>query len=512
MTYPKQTIMLRPTRGFISDTPPHEVGPDFFTQMINVINRGGFAQRIPGSRSIYGTALGTVSPGQLMHAINADSGGTNYWLIFEDDGTAWFIEGGNATQMDDSLLSSVGDPVDYSSSLLNGVPVISNGADEPVFWAGPGNLATLTDWTATESCKFITAFKFHLFALDISGPGGTFRNLLRWSKAAEPGTIPNEWTPSGANDAGDVELSDSPGELLCGYQMRDSLLIYKRSATYQVKYVGGDNVFNFRKVQSTSGALTRRSVCDVNGQHLVVSDGDIVLSDGNNKRSIGEARVKDWLFNQLDQDNYQNMFCAYNRSQNEVVIGFPTEGTEFCTAALVYNVELDSFGVRDLANLVQTPVGLVNDTVVSNTWADRTEAWEDAMGAWGSSTISSARDSMVFIHTDEMHQQDVIDAETVTAYLGKYSMDFGDSARVKFLRRIHVQTQAGYGTLFVRAGSQMEPNDSINWSSEVAIINPEQVVNLFAQGRYLSVEIRSVGSTVWKITGLDLELEQRGYF
>ena len=509
--YPKQTMQLRPTRGFISDTPAHEVGPDFFTLMTNVINRGGFAQRIKGSRSIYDTALGTAAPGQLMHAVNCENGGTNYWLIFEDDGTAWAIEGANATQIDNSLLAAVGDPVDFSSVLLNGVPVISNGADEPVYWGG-GNLTTLTDWTATETCQFITAFKYHLFALDISGPGGTFRSLLRWSKAAEPGTVPDEWTPGAGNDAGDVELSDSPGELLCAYPLRDSLLIYKRSATYQATYVGGDNVFSFRKVMSSVGALTRRSVCDVNGRHLVVSDGDIILSDGNTRQSIGEARVKDWLFNQLDQDNYPNLFCSFNRAENEVLIGFPSSGNEFCDTALVYNVDLDSFGVRDLADVVHAPVGFVNDTTESNTWADRTEVWADAVGAWGESTVSSARDSMVFIHTDEMHQQDVTDAETVTAYLGKYSMDFGDSARVKLLRRIHVQARANYGTLYVRAGSQMEPNDAITWSNEVAITDPEQVVNLFAQGRYISVEVRSAGSDVWKITGLDLEIEQRGYF
>ena len=512
MSYPKQTVQLRPTRGFISDTPAHEVGPDFFTLMTNVITRGGFAQRVPGSRSIYGTALAVAAPGQLMHAINVDSSGTNYWLVFEDDGTAWYIEGGNATQMDNGLLAAVGNPVNFSSGLLNGVPVISNGADEPVFWAGPGNLASLTDWTATESCGFLAVSQYHLFALDISGPGGTYPNLLKWSDAAEPGTIPDSWTPAADNEAGDVELSDSPCGLLCAYPLRDSLMIYKRSAMYQAKYVGGNNIFNFRKVQSTSGALTRRSVCDVNGMHLVISDGDIVLTDGSSRRSIGEARVKDWFFNQLDQTNYPNTFCAYNRAQHEVVIGFPTAGAEFCNSSLVYNVDLDSFGVRDLADLVQAPVGFINDTAESNRWQDRTETWAVSVGAWGSSTVSSARDSMVFIHSDEMHQQDVTDAETVAAYLGKYSMDFGDSARVKLLRRIHVQARAGYGTLYVRAGGQMHPNDSITWSSEVTITDPEQVVNLFAQGRYISVEVRSAGSNVWKITGLDLEVEQRGYF
>lgn len=512
MTYPKQTVSLRPVRGFISDTPAHEVGPDFFTLMTNVITRGGFAQRVPGSRSVYGTALGVAAPGQLMHAINAEDSGTNYWLIFEEDGTAWYIEGSNATQMDNSLLSAVSDPVSFSSSLLNGVPVINNGSDEPVFWAGPGNLATLTDWTATETCQFITAFKYHLFALDISGPGGTFRSKLKWSDAAEPGTIPDSWTPGAGNEAGDVELSDSPGHLLCAYPLRDALMIYKRSSTYQAKYVGGDNVFSFRKVLSNVGALTRRAVCDVHGRHLVVTDGDIILTDGNQRQSIGEGRVKDWLFNQLDQTNYPNLFCTFNRAQNEALIAFPSSGSEFCNTALVYNVDLDSFGVRDLDDIVHAPIGVVNDTSESNTWADRTEVWADAVGAWGESTVSAARDSMVFIHTDEMHQQDVTDAETVTAYLGKYSMDFGDATRVKFLRRVHVQARANYGTLYVRAGSQMEPNDSITWSSEVTITDPEQVVNLFAQGRYISVEVRSAGSDVWKLTGFDLEIEQRGYF
>ena len=511
MTYPKQTVQLRPTRGFVSDVPPHEVGPDFYTLMTNVVNRGGFAQRVPGSRSVYATALATAAPGQLMHAVNCENAGTNYWLLFEDDGTAWAIEGANATQIDNSLLAAVTDPVDFSSTLLNGVPVISNGSDEPVYWAG-ANLTTLTDWTASESCQFIAAFQYHLFALDISGPGGTFRSLLRWSNAAEPGTVPDEWTPGPANTAGDVELSDSPGPLLCAYPLRDSLMIYKRSAMYQCKFVGGDNVFNFRKVQAASGALTRRSVCEVNGQHLVVTDGDIVLTDGTNRRSLGEARIKDWLFNQLDQTNYPNLFCSYNRSQGEVLIGFPSNGNEFCDTGLVYNLELDSFGVRDLDAVTHAPVGFINDTTESNTWADRTEVWADAVGAWGSSTIASARDSMVLIRTDEMHQQDVTDAETLTAYLGKYSMPFNDSARVKFVRRVHVKAKAGYGTLLVRVGSQMEPNDTITWSAEVSITDPEQVVNCFAQGRYISLEVRSTGSDVWKITGFAIEVEQRGYF
>ena len=511
MTYPKQVLRLSPKGGFISDTPPAEVDDNHFTGCSNVIFRNGFAGRIMGSRNAYATALGVAAPGQLMHAINAENGGTNYWLLFEDDGTAWAIEGNNAGQIDNSLLSAVTDPWRHSSALLNGIPVYSNGSDEPIFWAG-GNIQNLFGWTATESCEFIAVHKYHIFALDISGPGGDFPSLVKWSAAAEPGTIPISWTPSASNEAGSVELSDSPGALLCAYSLRDALILYKRSAMYSATYVGGNNIFQFRKLQSSSGALTRRSVCDINGKHFVVSDGDIIITDGTNRLSAGEGRVKDYFFNQLDADNYLNTFCSYNRARDEVLIGFPTGGSEFANTALVYDVQRNSFGVRDLPAVVQAPVGFINDSAPSNTWADRVDTWATAVDKWGSATVSGATDSLVLIHTDEMVEQDTLDAVAVSASLAKHNITFGQSERVKFVKRLHIRAAANYGTLLVRVGGKMQPNDATTWSNEVSITDPKQVVNLFAMGRYISVEVRSIGSTVWEITALELEAEIRGYF
>ena len=61
MSYPKQLLQLTPTKGFISDTPAHEVGPDYYTAMTNVLIRGGFPERVPGRRIAYSTAVATVS-------------------------------------------------------------------------------------------------------------------------------------------------------------------------------------------------------------------------------------------------------------------------------------------------------------------------------------------------------------------------------------------------------------------------------------------------------------------
>lgn len=510
MSYPKQLVRLDLRRGFLRDIPPHEVPLEFVDICRNVLFRDGIATRKSGSRNAYTDAIAVAAPTQMLHALNAERNDTNYWLLFEADGTAWSIESVNAVQIDNGLLQATVNPFQHSSGLLNGVPVYSNGVDEPVYW-GVSNLLTLPDWTSTETCQFLAVFKFHLFALNISGPSGTFPNLVKWSSAAEPGTVPSSWTPAADNDAGSVELSDSPGPVLCAYPLRDSMIFYKRSSMYLAQFVGGNNVFSFRKVQSASGALTPQSVCDINGQHLVVTDGDIVLTDGTNRRTIGESRNKDWLFNQLDQNNFRNLFCTYSRARNEVLIGFPEAGNQFATLGLVYDIQADSFGVEELDSVVAAPVGFVNDDAASNTWASRTDTWAEATDVWGQSNLEAARDSIVHVKASSLSQQDTQDAVSLSATIGKRSMHFDQPERVKFVKRVHVMTGDNAGTLLVRVGGQMTPTGPTTWSNEVSITSPDQIVNCFAMGRYISVEVRSIGAEVWKVTGIDLEVEIRGY-
>ena len=58
----------------------------------------------------------------------------------------------------------------------------------------------------------------------------------------------------------------------------------------------------------------------------------------------------------------------------------------------------------------------------------------------------------------------------------------------------------------------MQPNAPINWSPEVEITGNTQIVDAFALGRYIGVQVRSEDSVEWKLTGLDIEAEMRGYF
>jgi hypothetical protein len=278
-------------------------------------------------------------------------------------------------------------------------------------------------------------------------------------------------------------------------------------------YVGGNDVFVFRQVFSASGALTRHAVADLSdGRHFVVGDGDIYITDGVNRLSVAKDRMRDFVFNQLDQDNYENLFVAYHRAKNEVWVCFPEQGAQYCTLAAVYDVAHDAFGVRVLPTVTCAAIGIVNDTSPSEAWIDQTYTWEEPSRLWNQPNYSLAVESLLTGAGTTATQHDTQDAVEVDASLSRYDLTFGEPERVKFVRRVHVRAKPGFGTLYVRVGARFTPTDPIAWSNEVALEEPEQIVNTFAQGRYISCEARSEDDDVWQVSGIDLEAELRGYF
>jgi hypothetical protein len=65
--------------------------------------------------------------------------------------------------------------------------------------------------------------------------------------------------------------------------------------------------------------------------------------------------------------------------------------------------------------------------------------------------------------------------------------------------------------LFVRVGAQELANSPITWSEEQKLSGTEQIVNRTAYGRFIAVEVRGADGVAWKLTGIDMEGELRGY-
>jgi hypothetical protein len=414
-------------------------------------------------------------------------------------------------------LGTVTKPSQLSHTLLNGVPVINNGIDPPHYWLGNTGVkfAPVTGWPASTAAALIVAYRYHLFAFDITLSGVANSNYYIWSAAAVAGTIPTSWTPAASNEAGNNQLSDTPTTITTARTLRDSLVVYKRNSAHVIDYIGGTLKFSQKGLWSKAGALSPRAVDDCNGFHIVVTEGDIVINDGYNQpKSIANALVRSFLFNQISLTSFEALQVMFDHVNQDVYIMFPEAGATYCTLALVYNIPSEAWGVLQLSDVAYASMGIVDDNLaVSSTWDSDAATWDSDTTSWNESTLTSAIDTILQAQPSATRfvQFNTSDAVATNGLVGKYALTFGEPERVKFVRYVHLRGTA-FGTLYVRVGSQMNPDDATTWSNEYTVTSPNQPVPIFTQGRYISIEVRSTDTSRWTITGFDFEVEPRGYF
>lgn len=513
MSYPKQLLRLSPTKGLALDLPANEIAEGYYTGAANAIFRDGFAQRVGGSRAAY--VQNTLDP--VYHLLNVRAPGgvteSNFWLACGLSEVV-ALETSNVSDITGSALTPVTSPWQWTSTLLNNLPVLNNTLDPPRYWGGDVGtpLATLPDWPVGTVCKSVAAFKFHIFAFDIDGPSGHFESQMLWSDAAAPGAIPTSWTASATNEAGDAILADTPGPIMTAHPLGGTLIVFKRSSAYAIEYVGGEDIFTVRLLDAARGALTRHSVVDIGGMLLVVGDGDVWLTDGVNWRSIAFGRVRNYLFTQLDQASYENLHVVYNRAKNEVRIRIPVTGNTFASEELVYSVSADAWGLHTVVDGTCAAVGIVNDTAPDESWDGDAEVWDNDNTAWNAANFSLAVEQLLTgADAATLTLEDASDATDHDATLTRHDLTMGDAERFKFVRRVHARTNQTPGTLYIRVGARNSITEAITWHAEQVLAPPDSFINVRVLGRFISVEVRSEDSDVWLFTSLDLEYEMRGY-
>lgn len=501
--------ILRPVGGHILDIDPSELSEQVLSLASNVHMRRGFPSRIRGRRSIYGPV-----PIEPYHLLNFELNTLNWWLLFGTN-SIHAVETSNAYNVSIAGQSVIANPHQWSSTLLNGIPVFTNGIDAPHYWTGDGNDAAivLPDWPADNTCKFIVAFRFHLFALDIDSPDGIFNNLILWSEATEPGAIPQSWTPLASNEAGSAFLADSPGRCISGSPLGTQLMIYKPTSFHAVEYAGQapDNIFIVRPVVRSTGLLSPHALKTIGINQAVVGNDDVVLTDGINARSIADNRVKRALKNSIDSANAENVFTIYDDHARELWVCIPETGSQFATVAHIWDQTRDNWVTRDLANVKYGTVGRVNDTAPSQAWDDDSQPWDQDLSVWNE--LQEAGDqNVVTAQGTAMYAEDVPELNLVNAVLQRLDLPMGDAEQIKVTNRVRVEGHGqGLATLFVRLGARNSPDESVAWGSYVqrqAGGNEYEVA-----GRYVSVEVsNNTSAEPWTVTRIIVEYEYDGEF
>ena len=514
----RQVMRLAPS-GIVHDLPADQVGPEQFNDGSNIVFRDGIPTRVGG----YARVLNTP-PQTPKWAQNINSDLFNYWLyttyakVMVNDGTSTDAD---ITPLTYTNLNSAFNI--WTGGVLNGLPVFNQPTEAPMWWdLQVGNKAQyLPGWPVGTRCQALRPFKYHLIAMNISDAGGDFGDGVMWSAAAEPGAIPLTWAAAPGNEAGDNQLSDSPGDLVDGRTLRDAFILYKNQSTYAMQYVGGNQVFAFRRILSQSGMLAKNCCASFQNHHVVLTDSDVILFDGNVGTSIIDKKNRKWLFSQIDPTAFRTSYVVTNENDSEVWVVFPEIGNSTPNIALVWSKDSNDWGVRELPtgsnNVTYITSGIISNSGSVPTWDSTPGSWQSQSKIWNSSNFQTATPSLLMMQAQRFYSVDASntnDGVNVVSTLTKIGLDLGDQQRRKLVKRIWPRIQAAPGTqIFIRMGANDAPNDPVQWSDPVTFtVGVDTHADSFANGRFIGVEFSSNGIDGWRMSGFDVEFTLAGSF
>ncbi len=501
--------------GLIADQPAQELPINAWTDCLNVRFRGGSVERVAGHRQVFDAP--TVEP---LFVISYQIQGTRYWVhcgedaIFADDGS---------TRTDITGTAPTGTAADrWTGAVLNGVLLLNNGVDSPQYWAGDtaSNCAALPGWNAAWTCKSIGAFKNFAVAVGIAKSGTEYPHMVKWSDVADPGSVPASWDEADATKlAGELDLSETTDLIVDQLVLGDANLIYKERSIYAMRFIGGTQVFEFRRVPGSHGMLAKGCACVTPRGHVVLSNGDVVLVDGiNEPQSIVSDRLRDWLFRtQIDGTQYSKCFVVANPSLNEAWICYPAVGQTHCTRALIWNWESNTFGLRELPNVNHAASGLLEYTV-GNTWDVDSDAWDDDDSAWNTDEFGPTEPRLIMASSDDKlfvaDAGNSFDGTPINAFAERDGLAFDAPDNFKLIRSITPRVDAASGVvLSIRAGGSGSAEVPPSYSSPVTYtVGSTRKADLFASGRFLAYRISSSGGGRWRIKSMSVDITPQGQF
>jgi len=507
--------------GVISDTDPRSLPDNAFTASQNIRFIDNDVEKSKGESEVYTTPA--VDPYWLLPV---QTSSTYYW-VYPSLTKCYVTDGTTNTNITRQTSSA---DVDYAASadigwnggILGSVPIVNNGIDDPQMWT-PANTSTKLQsltWSSGQTwlsqsnvARVIRPFKQFLVALHTTESGTEYRQRVRWSHPADSGSVPVTWDESDTTkDAGVHDLEEGGGSVIDCLPLRDTNIIYKNNKTIGMQHIGGQFVFRFYDIFESTGILSRRCVKSFFGKHFVVTNGDVIVHDGNTFDSVINHRKKKELFALIDATNYQRTFVSPNYQKNEMWICFPKTGSSFADTAFIWNYKDDTWTTRELPTVKHIGYGLVDPSAVE-TWDSDSEVWDLDSSSWGELSYSPTiiknlmAGSTKFYLADDTEQSD---GTNMTAYIERTGLDFGAPDQLKYIKRIWPRIETS-GSVTVKMGSQMAHRDAVTWKS-YTFTSGDDKVDVDVTGRFIAWRIESTDNVSWSISDLDFEYEMKGKF
>ena len=178
--------------------------------------------------------------------------------------------------------------------------------------------------------------------------GGTVQSLpttLLWSQNFGLNSGPTTWAPTLTNVANQLEIAVR-GALVDGFTLNGNFYIFSYWDCVLMSPISYTStsapVFAFTKVTDGRGLINENCFAIVDNTAYGVDARDIWAFNGQNFTPIGDQRVKNYFYSNLNPNYTNQIFMVHNSKKYQIEIYYPDlSSTGFCNQMLSYRYDLD---------------------------------------------------------------------------------------------------------------------------------------------------------------------------
>ena len=340
--------------GVIADRAAFDVPMNAFTFSMNV----RFNQHKAMAAPIFRRVLSPAATNPIGVGTTRLSSSVDNVIIADDNGEVYSVAGSEVEITKLGFTPSVG-TTPWSIFSTNQVLYVNRIENTPKY-LGPAdaNLQELPDWDSGWRAGSLVSYKDFIVALNVTKGASEFPSMVKWSSLSLAGQPPISWDEQDPNSsAGENILEDTDSTLIDGFILQDYLIIFTETQVWRMEFIGGSLIFRFRKLFDDGGIVNKNCAIEVEGKLYVFGTEDIYVTDGVNRQSIAEGRVKENIFRTLKAADHSVFFVAKHPVLNEIYFCYATEDTSAfpsptrCNRAAIYNWEEDIWSFMDLPNV-----------------------------------------------------------------------------------------------------------------------------------------------------------------
>ena len=327
------------------------------------------------------------------------------------------------------------------------------------------------------------------------GTDSTQDNMfIRWSHQETT----NTWTPTATNTAGSKRLTDG-NMIQTAVRSRGAVLIWTDTSLYQMQFIGPPFTFGFKQLGSKCGSIGLHSAIDISGTSFWMGTDSFFMFDGAVRKI--PCSVQDHVFDDINQNSLQDIYCAANTDFNEVMWFYPSEDSLQIDRQVIFNYAENLWYVGSLAR---------------SSWADRDVYPDPYATEFDSdddtstiSTIYGTKAGRTFVYAHETGVN--AEGSAMTAHVESGDMDIADGDQFMSMSRFIPDFKNQVGNVDVTIKTRPYPSGTQTSHGSYAISTSTTKQDTRIRGRQLAVRVESDAvDDNWRYGTIRLELRPDG--